>query len=79
MTLSNRAAVARKSRWIAYRCASTSGVKGGAMRTGLDRFRLKRNLLEYATGLAWFEVSIVLDYYTRRPESPVVFQRTTGQ
>ena len=35
--------------------------------------------MEYAAGLALFEISVVLDYCTRGLENPVVLQTTTAQ
>ena len=40
---------------------------------------MKQNILEYAAGLALFEINVVLDYCTRRLENPVVLQTATGQ
>ena len=77
--MSSRVVVVKMSLWIAYRYTSTPGVKRGTIRNGLEEFWLKRNNLEYAAGLALFEISVVLEYCTRRLEKAVVLQTTTGQ
>ena len=58
------------------RCKTRYNInKKRAMRS----FWLERNILEYAAGLALFEISVVLDYCTTRLENPVVLQTTAGQ
>ena len=58
------------------RCKTRYNInKKRAMRS----FWLERNILEYAAGLALFEISVVLDYCTTRLENPVVLQTTRGQ
>ena len=76
--MSSRVVVVKMSLWIAYRYTSTPGVKRGTIRNGLEEFWLKRNNLEYAAGLALFEISVVLHYCTRRLENPVVLRTTAG-